>query len=367
MRARTIQTVPQRTQTIFTDREEPRRAFWNVYQRVRMEPGSVEAISYYGVGGIGKSTLLLQLTRELRERAMTSPIVFYNFELAGKSKDYFLYFVAENLMQQCNSLQFPLFSTALTHLYQMAGRDVSELEKRMENSILNNNKVNMAVEVMNAVIPNFGVAKLAGEVGLKLFKKIKTTMDHSGKNAPFYQEIESSSAAELMNNLQKYFCLDLASYTETLTSPVVFLLDGYEILANTLEHGDLAEIEDSWLWSLDGTIWSLPNTVWVIAGRNRLMWDRYVEDIKDSLEQHLLSSLSEKDTTEYLQLSGIKDANLYSELYKLTGGTPVYLDICINTYLQIKARKGESYIPTIEDFGNSPTTIIAPLRESTIS
>lgn len=359
MKAKTIRTIPQRTQNIFTDREEPRQAFWNVYQRVRLEPGSVEAISFYGVGGIGKSSLLIQLIKELKERALTSPLVFYNFELSGKSKDYFLYFLAENLMQQCSSLQFPLFSTALSHLYKMAGRDVSELEKKMENSILNSSKMNVAMEVMNAIIPNFGVAKLAGEASLKFFKKMKTDLDHqSGKNAAFYQEIESSSAAELMNNLHNYFCLDLADYLETLTSPIVFLLDGYEVLTNTLERGELAEIEDTWLWGLEGTIWSLPNTVWVIAGRNRLTWDRYSEEIKESLEQHLLSSLSEKDTIEYLQLSGVKEPNLYAELHRLTGGTPVYLDMCINTYLQIKANQGENYTPTIEDFGNNPTAIV---------
>lgn len=359
MKAKTIHVIPQRAQNIFTDREEPRQAFWNVYQRVRLEPGSVEAISYYGVGGIGKSALLIQLVKEIKERATTSPLVFYNFELSGKSKDYFLYYLAENLMQQCNNLQFPLFSFALSHLYKMAGRDVSELEKRMENSILNSSKATMAIEVMNAIIPNFGIAKLAGEVGLKLFKKIKTNMDYqSGENAPFYQEIKSSSAAELMNNLHKYFCLDLSSYLETVSSPVVILLDGYEVLANTLERGDLAVIEDSWLWNLDGTIWSLPNTVWVIAGRNRLTWDRHSEEIKESMEQHLLSNLSEMDTIEYLQLSGVKEPSLYTDLHKLTGGTPVYLDMCISTYLQLKAKHGENYIPFLEDFGTSPTTIV---------
>ena len=82
MKARTIHAVPPRAKNIFTDRDEPRRAFWTVYDRVKADPGSVEAISYYGVGGIGKSSLLLQLMREINDRAPESPNIYYSFELS---------------------------------------------------------------------------------------------------------------------------------------------------------------------------------------------------------------------------------------------------------------------------------------------
>lgn len=121
MKARKIPAISRRTETIFTDREEPRRAFWTVYDRVHSEPGSVEAISYYGVGGIGKSSLLFQLMRELKERAPDSPEVYYSFELSGGNKDDCLYFLAESLMQQCSGLQFPLFGAALLRLNQKDG------------------------------------------------------------------------------------------------------------------------------------------------------------------------------------------------------------------------------------------------------
>ncbi len=358
MKARTIHTAPKRAENIFTDREEPRRAFWAVYDRVKGDPGSVEVISYYGIGGIGKSSLLLQLMRELKDRAQKSPNVYYSFELSGRNKDDCLYFLAESLMQQCPALQFPLFGAALLRLNQLAGRDILDLEKRLENSVLNRGEITAAVDVLNAVVPYFGVAKVAGQAGLKLFQTLKNNHEHNlGENAAFYQEIEGSSAAELMNNLQKYFCIDAAPFLEQQSPPVVIMLDGYEVLTNTLERGDIAEVEDDWIWGGDGMIWSLPNTLWVVAGRNRLVWDRYDSEIRESLEQHLLGNISENDTKDFLRQSGVTEESLHHTLYELTGGTPVYLDMCVNTYRQLKVAKGAEYLPTAENFGQTPTAL----------
>lgn len=358
MKARTIRAVPPRAKHIFTDREEPRRAFWSVFDRVKSDPGSVEAISYYGVGGIGKTSLLFQLMREIAERAPESPHIYYCFELSGRSKDDCLYFLAESIMQQCQGVQFPLFGSALLRLNQMAGRDILDLEKKLESSFSNMEELSAAVDVLSAVVPNFGIAKLAGQAGLKLFKAIMQNHEQNkGEHAAVYQEIESSSAAELMNHLQKYFCMDAAPYLENQTEPIVIMLDGYEVLADTLQRGDLAEVEDGWVWGREGVLWSLPNVVWVIAGRNKLVWDQFDSEIRDSLEQHLLGNISQKDTEGFLRLSGVKEESMYPMLYQLTEGTPVYLDMCINTYRQIKAARGAEYVPVREDFGDTPTAL----------
>lgn len=359
MKARKIYTAPQQAERIFTDREEPRRAFWAAYDRVNAEPGSVEAVSYYGVGGIGKTSLLLQLMRELKERAAGSPGLYYSFELSGRSKDDCLCFLAESLMQCFGGLRFPLFGAALLRLNQIAGRDILDLEKRLENSFVNRSEVAAAVDVLSVVVPHFGFAKLAGRAGLKLFRTIKNSQKYrTGKNAPVYQEIDGSGAAELMNNLQKYFCMDAADFLENQSLPIVIMLDGYENLSNTLERGDLADVDDGWVWGREGLIWSLPNTLWVIAGRNRLMWDQYDGEIRDSLEQHLLGNISEPDTRGFLRLRGITEEDLYADIYRLTEGTPVYLDMCVNMYRQIKASCGADYHPTIKDFGDDPVALV---------
>ncbi|MBR1646709.1 MAG: hypothetical protein IJ685_08030 [Selenomonadaceae bacterium] len=50
----------------FTDRTEPRKAFWNRYAKMVSEGSTV--ISFYGAGGVGKSALLKKLEEEIKHR-----------------------------------------------------------------------------------------------------------------------------------------------------------------------------------------------------------------------------------------------------------------------------------------------------------
>ena len=55
----------------FTDREQPRKVFWDKYDSMKQnlhELDDIYIITYYGVGGIGKSTLLRKLENELIEK-----------------------------------------------------------------------------------------------------------------------------------------------------------------------------------------------------------------------------------------------------------------------------------------------------------
>ena len=67
----------------FTDREEPRKVFWNNYENMiqNMKNNTpIKVISYYGFGGIGKSSLLLKLNEEIEEKAPKTKVAFLDFE-----------------------------------------------------------------------------------------------------------------------------------------------------------------------------------------------------------------------------------------------------------------------------------------------
>ncbi|HOO63135.1 MAG TPA: hypothetical protein PK364_04325, partial [Synergistaceae bacterium] len=60
---------------LFTDREEPVEAFWKNYEAIKaIKKGSPDdravprVLNYYGIGGIGKTTLLKKLMVEMREK-----------------------------------------------------------------------------------------------------------------------------------------------------------------------------------------------------------------------------------------------------------------------------------------------------------
>lgn len=69
----------------FTDREEPRRAFWEKYNLVKskMAEGNnapIQVLTYYGFGGIGKTSLLHKLMEELNQKEPKAKVEFLDFE-----------------------------------------------------------------------------------------------------------------------------------------------------------------------------------------------------------------------------------------------------------------------------------------------
>ena len=59
--------LKKNAQQLFTDRDEPRKAFWDTLRKLEENPGSSGVITYYGEGGIGKSWLLRELKRNTEQ------------------------------------------------------------------------------------------------------------------------------------------------------------------------------------------------------------------------------------------------------------------------------------------------------------
>ena len=71
---------PKSAEEMFTDREEPRAAFWEIYNNIQR--GEYEIIHYYGIGGIGKTTLLKQIQLEISKKFndTNKMSIYYNYE-----------------------------------------------------------------------------------------------------------------------------------------------------------------------------------------------------------------------------------------------------------------------------------------------
>ena len=96
---------------IFTDREEPRAAFWQQYRRLegelQREEANVHVLTYYGIGGIGKSSLLKKIMEEMDERLAEPFYVYFDFNLQQESRAV-LEALKNKLADSCK-FEFPLF------------------------------------------------------------------------------------------------------------------------------------------------------------------------------------------------------------------------------------------------------------------
>ena len=362
MKASDPQKITHKATNIFTDREEPRAAFWRLYHA--MEPDEIEVINYYGVGGIGKSSLLKQLQLELSEHG-NEKYVEYNFE-NKKTKDMVLFDLSRQMMKKCKGLQFPVFDYAFEKYKTLVGEEHVKYQLLESENILDHRMVGNTFSVVGDYVPYVGTVSTVITEGVKAIANLTKKHEQlKGKNSELYHEITRINSSQvLFNSLQHYFAIDAFGFFNGRNdTPLVVMLDGYEVFVNRLERGRKASGDDLWLREEGSLLMSIPNTIWVIAGREKLEWDK---EILPQDHTHLIGDLSEADAITFFQRSGLGGQELLKGLYSLTNGTPVYMDLCVKQYKNLKTQN-VNYEPCLDDFGkNTEEIAVRFLRDMTI-
>lgn len=336
---------------LFTDREEPRNAFWKKYSQLKEEmayESNVHVLTYYGIGGIGKSELLKKLRREMNEKLKTPRHVMVNFNDSQESRTVLA--SLKNLIEQeyNEKFTFPLFELGLYSYARKLGEraDSPEVKKLTDNLFLR------TLMPILGFIPVVSVAASVFSALDQLHSGIGTYLRNSRSEL---ENLEDMEADELKDYLPLLFAQDLSHNLENATEPLVIFLDTYERLVNELSSVGMPLENDLWIRGEDGIIQNTANVLWVIAGREKLKWDILDPQWKGAVEQHILGNLSLTDSNWFLEQSGITDPILQKQLYDLTGGTPMYLDICAGRYRQC-IHDGQT--PDISKFGSSPRKLI---------
>ena len=333
----------------FTDRTEPQAAFRDAYLKMAaaQDPSKTSShiITYYGMGGIGKSRLLEQLHKNLSTDSSLiaknnkKPLVVqFNFE--GAPSDGFL--ILERLYKILhNDLKwsFPRFEWGLYLYKRKIGMDAEEPKVK---SFLDEHNLNTPLNFIGK-IPFFSMAvdvvKSVDEAQAFLrnwMRKLYKPQDD------IRTKFNGLTAEEMQRELPGLFAENLNAYTAEFSTPLVFLLDTYECIVENNKQG-FTRKRDWWLHGKGSLISQTKNTLWVIAGRHKLQWN----EENCTMEQHLLGSLSEEDAASFLTGAGIPEA-LIPGLYELTGGTPIFLDVCVDLYVQLVQSGAE---PELSQFG----------------
>ncbi len=335
----------------FTDRKQPLEVFWekyNIYQE-RMEKDApdidVSVLMYYGMDGIGKSALIAEIISEMKEKLAAPQFAYYDFNTKQDKRS-----VLErirNILVNDYEYSFPLFDLALYNYAQKIGEDVtsSEIQPFLDGSELLTTTLDLA-----GIIPAASVVTTLMEyadLGLSIINELLN------KHKRELIEIELKCPAELYAYLPSLFAQDLAENLEHNRQPLVIFLDTYEKLVNEMLSVGESLNNDRWI---RGLILNIPNVLWVIAGREKLKWEAFDSAWSKTLEQHLLGSLTQNDSTQLMRSAGITDPALLEDLYQLTDGTPVYLDLCADRYDHLK-QKRISF--GLETFGQNEHALIA--------
>ena len=343
---------------VFTDREEPRKVFWNAYKKyVENNKNGIEndikIITYYGIGGAGKSTLLKKLQSELKEYRELSTMkniyyTNYNFTTSVNKREI-LESLRNKLMKNYN-FQFPIFDLALS-VYKLK---IGEREQQVsEKTLLDSNQYGSFVANILEVIP--GVSE-----GITVLKAIDQLIANAklknSQRAIEISELQKDTPEEILKDLQLYFANDLSSNTIHLESPLVVFLDTYECLVNELKTVGEPLMSDYWIRNdHNGLITHVVNTLWVVSGREKLKWGTFDSEWDDTLDQHIIGDLSKTDAISFLKHAGIKNEELLGHIYNVSKGSPLYLDLCVDNYY---SRLNNGLSLDINSIGNTSYELI---------
>ena len=386
----TSETDSASRQKIFVDREPQRELFNEKLSSIRGTSNSDNFIYYYGAGGVGKTALL----RELSKEQSSLKKIVYDFT-SGTDMFMVLNALRGILIKECQA-EFPLYEKACIYHYQKTG-DIANNGVTIENVLRESSIIKLA-QKLEGITWKFGDAHTVGRAASSLFKRISSVIspddfqyiltelgetstflraskivldlfikynaktEDAGNPDPTYRkladELERRNFAQQIDAVKelmpRLFAQDLSTWLAQNDTNLVILFDTYEKLTGI--EGGVPRHEKliyynrdvSADWWVEELIKHTKKVLWVIAGRG-----------KDGLNVATnglctLNALDEASADKFLRESNIDNAQLRKDIFKLTGGYPIYLDICVDTYQEILKDKEATNI-SIDDFSEDHT------------
>jgi hypothetical protein len=335
----------------FTNRDTQRRAFLSLVDGLANNlenKDECRVVVYYGVGGVGKSSLLKQLTHDLlkvRDNAAFSSVDFIDPSCRTVAKA--LLELQRNIV--CNKkISWPHFELAYSLYFKKKNPDIVFREKDLpfteESSFMGN---------LLAALDHMGIAgAIVGGVSIayKLFTKYGLEKELKAD----LTALEDLTAVEIEERLPAFFSYDLGRALKQNEIPVfVAFIDSYESLWENGKTESNIFSQDSWVREL---IAHLPKVLFLISGRDRLRWSDVEAEWEKCIIQCLIENLSQKDANIFLTKCGIDNTELKEKIIKVSDGHPYHLNLSVDTYYELKSQGLEI---SLEKFASSRRNVLS--------
>jgi tetratricopeptide (TPR) repeat protein len=331
----------------FTDREQFLEAFQNALStKVKDEH---KLLVYYGVGGIGKTTLRKELGKRLEAEKPDTVWTAIDLDTPTYREQETALFVLRNQLNEKFKINFPSFDIAYTVYWQ---KTHPQTPMTKDNFPLLTG-ANVVAGIMRVVgeMPYIGfVPKLtkAFMTGGNVFREWwKKRGEKELANLP------SLEPKEISVRMPMFWASDMKDFLEEKKKEAVLFLDTYEALWENLKADGGFFMRDEWIREL---VSHLPEVVWVICGREKLRWYEQDEEWNNYLEQYLLGRLSDEDSKYFLRSCGVEKTDVQNVIVKASKGVPHFLDLAVDTYYEIESR--HQRIPIATDFAKTQQDVL---------
>lgn len=332
---------------VFVKRDDLIRAFDRKYaffqEQVTEDSGLPCVLSYYGIGGVGKTSTLRELQKRIDEDN-SALHVDVDFQHGGANVGAFERNAKKQLADRYG-FKFPMYELAQFVLAKRIGERASKGDKKeVESPSLADDILELGCEIPAIKLAEFLFN--AAKSGIALAKRLMENRKE------YVERIESSSIMELDAMLPELFRIELEENLDKSEKPLVVFMDTFEKVESVewLKGGvDKNGID----WD-ECALMSTPKVFWIIAGRNELEWAKEDAGFEEILEQVSISEFSKDVSISFLKTNGVVDA-LCETLYDVSGGVPIYLNLCLDQYNHL-IELGET--PSAKDFGSSKKDLV---------
>lgn len=329
-------------ENIFVDRLPAREKF---KEFITGEDKDLNILMYYGIGGVGKSSLLAENIAYFKKNT-TNPLCFH-VDLNDVNKRSIGTAIQEFVDDCSNSkIQFDAFNLAYAlyfgkkHSGEEYGRDKRTINSKLDVlykfiGIWDDGKVEVVANLISKVVDYARKNKLPKAIldDLALFDKY--------------------SLLEIEYRLPAYFQYDVTRYlNDNPDTSILFTVDTFEALNVQQAESLHRRLNERWVQEIIEQFAQVPHCRFVICGRDRLEWDA---DWDEYIDQFELKDFTDEWAKKYLDAAGVKNDEIVQTIITGSKGHPFCMYLSAKTYIDIKNKGRE---PELKDFGKTPKDII---------
>ena len=303
----------------FINRDRPRELFYSVLNSEA--PFKQNVIMYYGIGGIGKSSL----ARNLREYTKKQNVLYASVDFddpALRSPYKALISLEEKL-----KITLPHFDIAVTLCFVKRNPEFSFWDSGLPNA--------MSREVLKLLKSSGSTLLYNATSGLTelIYRKFFITLQLDESVKEQLIALEEQSAAYIEEQLSVFFAVDIYRHMviEELDKCVLFF-DTYELLWEKGRGIENKLRNDTWIRTLADR---LKNVLFVLSGREKLQWELENEMWVDRIQIVPLDVLEPEHARQYLSVCKIEAEAIQNSIIRAAQGHPYYLDLCVDTYYKL--------------------------------
>ncbi|OFY66297.1 MAG: hypothetical protein A3H98_02745 [Bacteroidetes bacterium RIFCSPLOWO2_02_FULL_36_8] len=341
----------------FTGREKEKNTFSEIVKN--SIPGEHKIMTFYGVGGMGKSTLRKELGRMVDSGMQGDPWISacidfddkHNFPNPKEDFTIPLRYLAFEFTKKYK-FSFRRFDLGYAYFWKNSYR---------EHDMKNQNWVESS-EILNEVIKAAGDIPFVGAIPhiAKAFNLSRGIIKNwwekkENEELKLFLCCDNPHHPANRQKLLYFFADDLKSNLEQSGKRAVIFLDTYERFQENISDKSKVAILESDAWVRD-MVRELPGIVWVILGRQRLRWEEVDDDFNQPglFYQNALEGLSGQETISFLSNSGVADSSIQQLIIQACNNPdlneircyPYYLDLCLDL-VSIATQKGTPVTPDL--------------------